>query len=130
MPKLIGTVGRLLGVSHEDRSSKRRQASRRTIEAPVRLTISGCHMQARTGNISLGGVFIDLSEPPPVGTLVELEIDLGGDPVRAKAEVVWIRRIGSALGAAGVGCEFRRFETGRSELRRFLRSDEPIDRSS
>ncbi len=45
----------------------------------------------RSGNLSLGGIFLEVSVPKAVGTLVELELQLPGDhagPIRVQGVVV------------------------------------------
>lgn len=44
----------------------------------------------RAGNLSLGGIFLEVAVPQPVGTLVELELKVPGDeePIRVQGVVV------------------------------------------
>lgn len=46
-----------------------------------------------TGDISLGGMFVKMSDPPPVGTLLRfaIELDSPSGAVKGTAEVVWLR---------------------------------------
>lgn len=90
------------------------------VRAQATLVVAGRRVTARTANLSLGGVFIELEEPFPVGTQIELSIDLEGGWVKGLCEVVWTRSMSSVLGPAGVGCEFRELLGGRGVLRAAL----------
>ena len=93
---------------------------------PVTVLIAGREMQAKTGNISEGGVFVALPDPPPVGTMVKLAIDLGDRAVRAFSEVVWVRLRSGASGTVGMGLQFRHFlDDGEQQLRFVLASVGP-----
>ncbi|MFQ5524966.1 MAG: PilZ domain-containing protein [Thermoanaerobaculia bacterium] len=101
-------------------SAEQRRSARATVEVPATLQISGRQMQAKTANISEGGAFVALPDPPPVGTMVKLALDLGDGVVRAFSEVVWIRLPGSGP-SPGMGLRFRYFlHDGRDVLRGFL----------
>lgn len=66
-----------------------------------------------TGNLSLGGMFVELAKPVPVGTIVkfELELESAGDKVQGTAEVVWIRPDRtSGDKPTGVGLQFRHLQ--------------------
>lgn len=45
-----------------------------------------------TANLSIGGMFVQTTNPRPVGTLLRFELDLGeAEPIRGVGEIVWIR---------------------------------------
>jgi Tfp pilus assembly protein PilZ len=79
-------------------------------------------MQARTGNISLGGFFVALPNPPPVGTMVMFALDLDGKVARGFGEVAWIRLTRTSLERPlGVGVQFRHLlDEGETLLCHFL----------
>jgi len=88
-----------------------REHTRTTLEVQVAVWVAGQdEIVARIGDISAGGCFVALVDPPPVGTSVRLKIELKGDPVEAFAEVVWIRLTSKTLDQpAGMGLQFRFF---------------------
>ncbi|MEJ2086067.1 MAG: PilZ domain-containing protein [Acidobacteriota bacterium] len=92
-----------------------RESTRAPLRSQVTLQVDAFKdpEPAHTGNLSLGGMFVELEKPVPVGTIVKFELDLESSPttVRGTAEVVWIRieRV-AAEKPAGVGLQFRHFE--------------------
>jgi len=44
---------------------------------------------SRIGNLSLGGLFIRTTEPPPTGAVVQLLLNVPAGEVRARATVQW-----------------------------------------
>ncbi len=65
-------------------------------------------MQTKTGDISMGGIFVALPKPLPVGTMVKFVLDLDGKVVRGFGEVVWIRLTRKSLERpVGMGLQFR-----------------------
>ena len=44
---------------------------------------------SRIGNLSLGGLFIRTTEPPPTGAVIQLLLNVPAGEVRARAVVQW-----------------------------------------
>lgn len=100
-----------------------RETTRTSLEVPVTILISGGpEMLAKTANISMGGFFVALPEPPPVGTMVKFALDLNGKIVRGFSQVAWIRlTVKSLKRPVGMGLQFRHLlEDGEVVLRRLL----------
>ncbi len=104
-----------------------RETTRTHIAIPVRIRIAGQDdLTAVTANASCGGMFVKMTNPPPVGTLVRFEVDIGSPTIRGYAEIAWIRvRFGGSERPAGMGLQFRHFLWGNGEkiLARSLPSD-------
>jgi len=100
-----------------------RESTRAPLETPVTLQIDTFSepQSGYTANVSVGGMFVNLSDPQPVGTIVRFEVELGGgdSTIRGVAEVAWIRA--HAQGPelpAGMGLQFRLIEEdGQERLR-------------
>jgi uncharacterized protein (TIGR02266 family) len=70
-------------------------------------------------NVSLGGVFVRTSNPPPPGERFRVSFtDLGEGEVVAAAEVAWVARGGD--GQPGMGLRFVGFERGAADYERFV----------
>jgi uncharacterized protein (TIGR02266 family) len=100
----------LKGVSHPHF----REHSRAPLKAPVKLQFESWSepLEGFTGNISVGGMFVETTEPKPVGTYLRFEIRLPGEgnPVRGLGEVVWLRsRSEGPDRPKGMGLQFRHF---------------------
>jgi uncharacterized protein (TIGR02266 family) len=76
-------------------------------------------------NVSEGGLFIELDEAKPVGTLLRFELELPTTAVVSGfAEVVWIRvRNESSVRRSGCGIQFRHLEPGGRERLRHAISE-------
>ena len=103
-----------------------RENTRTSLEVPVTIKIAdrdGVH--ARTSNISIGGFFVALSKPPPVGTMVKFVLDLDGRVARGFGEVAWIRLTSRGLEMpVGMGVRFRHLlDDGEVLLRDLLPRD-------
>lgn len=71
-------------------------------------------------DLSAGGAFVRLDEPPPVGTTVRLEMETpGGESVEVTGEVAWVRD--GQVSDPGVGIRFDRAGLGTRHLRTLLR---------
>lgn len=76
-------------------------------------------------NISTGGLFVELSEPPPIGSVVTVHFRIpgSGEDIRARAEVkhhycLNFACSGSPTAARGIGLRFVEFlEDGARRLR-------------
>jgi len=66
-------------------------------------------VEARTRNLGEGGVFIEMADPPPKGTIVEIEFAPpgGGEPVRTLGIVRWNT---GGPPAPGMGVRFAPFD--------------------
>ena len=90
----------------------------------------GERLVSRVATVGLGGLFIRVSDPPPVGDVIRLYFEVPGGEVRARAV------IRSSIKGQGMGVEFTAMEPearGRMNqlLRRLLRdSDEPESASA
>lgn len=101
--------------SSDDNSQYFRESTRAPLRAPITLQLDTFKEPEAgfTGNISLGGMFIEAENPLPVGTIVKFELQF--EPplsvVRGTAEVAWIRpdRV-SEDKKAGIGLQFRHLE--------------------
>ena len=73
----------------------------------------------RIRNISLGGVFIEMKEPLPFGTDIELEFELPVDPrvIRCKGFVVWSTKETPERGGGTDGIGVRLMDIGVREMR-------------
>lgn len=87
-------------------------------EIRVRFEDGGEEAVTRTANISLGGMFVLLPQPRPVGTAFELEFKLPEQPapVRGRGRVVWIREEAAEGLPTGMGVRFLELTPGSREL--------------
>jgi uncharacterized protein (TIGR02266 family) len=72
-----------------------------------------------SGNISLGGMFVKIADPPPIGTSLEIEfrLDDGLDLIRGRGKVIWVRDEAPAPEQpAGIGVRFVELTPGSREL--------------
>ena len=99
-----------------------------------------------SANISLGGMFVRATDPPPVGTVLRFSLKLKGDfkLIQGRGEVAWNRREGSsAEEPAGAGIRFLELEPASADLIRrmvdrykvqggqpFSLEGEPVDSTS
>ncbi len=92
--ELLETIGRFL-------KAQARAGPRIPVRAPLRLTAVGADgasaqtpVDATTVDASTGGLYVELLDPPAVGTRVVVEFTLPGFtvPVRAHAVVAWVNR--------------------------------------
>jgi len=70
-------------------------------------------------NISLGGVFIEMEDPLPFGTDVELEFSVAADPrlIACKGFVVWSTKSSPERGGGRHGIGVRLMDIGVKEMR-------------
>lgn len=94
--EVLETIGRFL-------KAQARVAPRVPVRIPISLIVSGDEaaqgeggqrLQATTVDVSAGGLYVELLDPPPVGSRLTAEFTLPGFsvPVRAPARVVWVNR--------------------------------------
>ena len=71
---------------------ERRVLPRTPVERAVRVQVAGRPVfMAMTANVSRGGFFVKMRDPPPVGTRVKFVLDLGQRAIRGHADAAWIR---------------------------------------
>lgn len=100
-----------------------RENTRAPLHAPTTLQIDAFSepLTGYTGDISLGGMFVKMRNPPPVGTLLRFAIELEKPAGVAKgtAEVAWMRARDVAPNQpAGIGVQFRFVEEDGADLLR------------
>lgn len=100
-----------------------RQNSRVPLHASTSLQIDAFSepISGYTGDISLGGMFVKMRDPPPVGTLLRfaIELEAPAGTVKGTAEVVWLRaRALAPSQPAGAGVQFRFIEEDGEPLLR------------
>lgn len=92
-----------------------RAATRAPLGKPIKLQFDDSMdvLEGLCRNISIGGMFVEIEETRPQGSLVrfELPLDDEGAAVRGLGEVVWMRPKGRASGSEpGIGLKFRFLE--------------------
>jgi len=92
-----------------------RESTRAPLRAPITLQVDAFKDSEAgfTGNISLGGMFVEVENPLPVGSIIKFELHF--EPplsvVKGTADVAWIRPDQvSEDKKAGIGLQFRHFE--------------------
>jgi len=76
----------------------------------------GARVVSRVTTVGLGGLFIRVSEPPPVGDIIRLYFEVPGGEVRARAV------IRNSIQGEGMGIEFTAMEPeARGRLNQLLR---------
>ncbi len=98
-----------------------RGSERVPIEARVDLEFESFQgfLSEYSSNISLGGIFVQTSQPPPVGTVLKFSLKLKGNfnLVQGRGEVVWIRPEGDGGGPPpGAGIRFLDLEPASKDL--------------
>jgi uncharacterized protein (TIGR02266 family) len=78
---------------------------------PVSLTVSypsrGDMVRDLVTNLSPGGLFVRTSKPLPIGTEVDLEVQVAGDEtLNVRGKVVWLRDRATANAPEGMGIQF------------------------
>lgn len=83
-----------------------RRAPRYDIEVRITVESATNFYTGFTMNISEGGVFVAMADPPAIGQIVRLHVHLGDDkPVRAAGEVKW-HRLDENDEVVGCGVQF------------------------
>ena len=92
---------------HELRNKQNRACERIPVKLAVRFRTSHDFVQEHALNLSRGGIFIRTDHPPPLDTVVEVELQLpdSGVPVSSAAIVVH-RQMPGGSKLAGVGVQF------------------------
>jgi hypothetical protein len=86
--------------------SERRRAPRYPFIADAEVTefASGMKFRAKTGDLSIGGCFLDMLNPSPEGTEIQVRISHAGTTFTARGRVVFI------FPNMGMGVVFTRVE--------------------
>ena len=92
----------------EDEGQERRRHGRVPLKIPVDYTSVDAFFTEFSANINEGGMFVEMDEPPELGTVVQLQFSLPGDEqdVQVEGRIAWISD-GKDESAAGVGIEFQ-----------------------
>ena len=111
----------------DDQDQDRRRHDRVPLKIPVDYTSVDAFFSEFSANINEGGMFVEIEEPPELGTVVQLQFSLPGgeQDVQVEGRIAWISD-GKDESVAGVGIEFQNLrpdvcETINSVVRR-LRS--------
>jgi Tfp pilus assembly protein PilZ len=100
-------------------ATPQRSATRAPVEKPIKLQFDDS-MEVVEGlcrNVSIGGMFIQVAETRPQGSLVRFELALGDDAaIRGLGEVVWMRARDAGDRQAGIGIKFRFLEQRDRQL--------------
>jgi hypothetical protein len=95
------------------------------IHLPARVETPGGAFAATVRNLSVGGAFVALAEPPEPSTPIALELRLGEAELRCQATAVYAQPPGvpgRAIQEAGMGVAFRGLNEAESKrLRDFVR---------
>lgn len=99
---------------------KRKRGARKAVNLLVRLKhpdVSAFAEQYAT-NLSPGGIFIRTRQPPPVGTLlaIKIEIAAGVRVLQGTATVRWTRAAGDPEGPPGMGLQFEELDEASRAL--------------
>ncbi len=98
---------------------KTRRHHRYKYDGPVSYRRLGPSTSGRVRNISEGGLMVELPEPLPPGTPLDLDIPLGEGSIHAEVEVVWSQD--SPNGSYPHGCKFTQLKLdGRMALAVFI----------
>ncbi len=104
--------------------SERREHRRITFVADISFTSDSNFYTGFTRDISEGGVFVATYNSFPVGTIMELQLQMpdGGDPINVKGEVRWYAEHNEESdGHPGVGLRFVDLtEDNRRRIDRFV----------
>lgn len=104
-------------------SSDQRRFPRKQIAVEIRVNGSPAFGQLSfdSADLSMGGAFLQSEVLYDEGELLDMELSIpGGQPLRTRARIAWVRRI-DPDGAAGMGVQFEELaEADRRRLERFL----------
>ena len=92
----------------QDQAQERRRHGRVPLKIPVDYTSVDAFFTEFSANINAGGMFVEMEEPPELGTVVQLQFSLPGDEqdVQVEGRIAWTSD-GKDESAAGVGIEFQ-----------------------
>ena len=114
----------------QEQEQKRRQSQRSTLEIDVSIQTDHNFFMGLTENISEGGLFVATYDELPLGTELDLRLNLpDSSPIETKAVVVWVREQNwfSEDVVPGVGVRFHDLsEEHASAIRKFVEKREPM----
>jgi uncharacterized protein (TIGR02266 family) len=119
----------------EERPKRLRNYPRLPLAVKVTYQAPGSnHVEALTGEIGGGGVFIESPAPLPEGTEITMDLVLPDDPagpIRAKGKVAWVRsRQERYVFFPGMGVQFTEIpEKARDQLVEIVKSLDHVRRS-
>ena len=92
----------------DDSGEDRRRHDRVPLKIPVDYTSVDAFFTEFSANINEGGMFVEMEEPPELGTVVQLQFKLPGgeNDVQVEGRIAWTSD-GKDENAAGVGIEFQ-----------------------
>ena len=101
-----------MAMGAEAMNEERRRAPRYQLIADAEVTElqSGTRLRAKTGDLSLGGCFLDMLNPPPEGTLIQVTIRHANNTFTAFGKVVFL------FPNLGMGVVFTRVRADQSEI--------------
>lgn len=85
--------------------------------AKLRLPDGSTQVSGEILNISLGGVFIGMEDPPGFGTEFDLELALPAATVRCRGLVVWSTKTSPSRAGGRAGIGVRLMKIGVAEMR-------------
>lgn len=107
-------------------SAERRRHPRITLGVDVDISSGSNFYAGRMRDLSVGGLFIELSITPEVGTEVEIALSLGKRKFSLPARCAWVLS-GPEGAAVGFGAEFVSLAPRvRTAILKFMKSREPL----
>jgi uncharacterized protein (TIGR02266 family) len=85
-------------------TTEQRREPRAKLEVEVNLESDHNFYAGITGNVSMGGVFVATYTPPPIDTIVELDLQIEGQSFHLRGLVCWVRDVDHASDFAPAGC--------------------------
>ncbi len=85
-------------------STQHRRDPRAPLEVEVSLESDNNFYAGITGNVSQGGLFIATYTPPPMDSIVALDLRIEGKVFRLRGLVCWVREPSRATEHAPAGC--------------------------
>jgi uncharacterized protein (TIGR02266 family) len=119
----------IVAVSPEGDPSHRREHARFTVDLDVSVGSDHNFYAGFAENLSAGGVFVATHQLKPVGSIIELSINLpDGGQVRAAGEVRWVRVFNEHSDVPpGMGVKFQNLDdASTTAIERFLAQREPL----
>ena len=117
-------------IQKQEQEQKRRQNQRSSLEIDVSIQTDHNFFMGLTENISEGGLFIATYDELPIGTELDLRLNLpDSSPMETKAVVVWVREQNwfSEDVVPGVGVRFLDInEEHANAVRKFVEKREPM----
>jgi uncharacterized protein (TIGR02266 family) len=125
----IRSEATIVAVESETDSSHRREHARFSVDLDVSVGSDHNFYAGFAENLSAGGVFVATHQLKPVGSIIELSINLpDGGQVRAAGEVRWVRVFNEHSDMPpGMGVKFQNLDAASvASIERFLSQREPL----